>query len=289
MTSVCDLGTVIRPLFVFGGPYSNLAATEHVLEIASARGFTGGNIICTGDVVAYCAHPVETVRTVRDAGIHVVMGNCEESLGENLDDCGCGFEEGSACDVLSRSWFTFAQARIDDETRAWMRALPRLIKGAIAGRRFAVVHGHAEDISGWVFASTAAADKTRQLEKLDVDIVIGGHCGLPFIDPLDDGRLWLNAGVVGMPANDGTPRGWYATLTPGDEGNLDIRIESFEYDPSPEIEAMTRFGLPDGYRDALSSGLWPNMDVLPTAERRLRGNAIAQSHLTLKSADVAAA
>ena len=42
-----------------------------------------------------CADPVATVAAVRDWGISVIMGNCEESLGWNKDDCGCGFEEGT--------------------------------------------------------------------------------------------------------------------------------------------------------------------------------------------------
>ena len=100
--SILDLGERNAPLFVFGGPYSNLAATRRVLQIARERGFDAGDTVCTGDIIAYCAHPSETLDAVRAASIHVVMGNCEESLGEQLDDCGCGFEEGSACDVLSR-------------------------------------------------------------------------------------------------------------------------------------------------------------------------------------------
>lgn len=58
-------------------------------------------VICTGDLVAYCAHPQETVELIRDWGIHIVRGNCEESLASGALDCGCGFEEGSVCSTLS--------------------------------------------------------------------------------------------------------------------------------------------------------------------------------------------
>ncbi|MEQ8666851.1 MAG: metallophosphoesterase family protein [Rhodospirillales bacterium] len=274
MTPVRDLGTIDRPLFVFGGPYSNLAATEAVLAIARERGFAASQVVCTGDVVAYCAHPSETVRAIRNAGIHVVMGNCEESVGSALDDCGCGFEEGSACDVLSRSWFAFTNERIGEDDRAWMRTLPRQIRATIDGRRISFVHGHTDDISGWVFASAPAAEKMRHLDSLGADVVIGGHCGLPFLDDLGGGRLWLNAGVVGMPANDGTPRGWFAILKPQADGGLGVSIEALSYDNAAEIAAMTAAGLPDGYRDGLASGLWPNMDVLPPAERQAQGRAL---------------
>lgn len=289
MSDTLDIGVIDAPLFIFGGPYSNLAATKRVLEIAQAHDIAPRNVVCTGDVVAYCAHAAESVAAVREAGIHVVMGNCEESLGEQLDDCGCGFEEGTACDVLSRSWFTYANARMDDDARAWMRGLPRTITGSIAGRRFAIIHGDSHNISGWVFASTPATAKQAHFEALDVDMIIGGHCGLPFIEQLADGRVWLNAGVVGMPANDGTPRGWYAVLTPDDDGGLTVTLDAFHYDTSSEVEAMNTFGLPVGYRDALDSGLWPNMDVLPETEQKQRGIALTSTTLTIPGVDAVAA
>ena len=39
-----------------------------------------------------------------------------------------------------------------------------------------------------------------------IDAIIGGHSGLPFTQTLGS-RLWHNPGAIGMPANDGTPRG----------------------------------------------------------------------------------
>ncbi len=86
------LGSLDGPLLIFGGPYSNLQATTALLEEARALDIPPENIICTGDVVAYCADSQATVEAIRGAGIHVVMGNCEEALGNDLQDCGCGFD-----------------------------------------------------------------------------------------------------------------------------------------------------------------------------------------------------
>src|SRR5690242_151043 len=74
------------PLLIFGGPYSNLQATEAMLAEARRLGIPAGRTICTGDVVAYGADPCETVDAVRAAGIPVVMGNCDESLGTRSED-----------------------------------------------------------------------------------------------------------------------------------------------------------------------------------------------------------
>ncbi len=124
---VRNLGRIDGPLLVFGGPYSNIEATRAVLAEAKRLGVPAKHVICTGDVVAVCADPQATLDLIRDSGIAVVMGNCEESVGAGDDDCGCGFEEGSECSVMSAQWFAYASAHTDESGRAWMRALPRRI------------------------------------------------------------------------------------------------------------------------------------------------------------------
>ena len=54
------------PILVFGGPYSNLRATRALIAEAHRLGIPGDRAICTGDVVAYCAEPEETVAAIRD-------------------------------------------------------------------------------------------------------------------------------------------------------------------------------------------------------------------------------
>ena len=103
-----ELGVLDGPLLLFGGPYSNDQATEALLAEAQARDIPPQRIICTGDVVAYGGDPGKTVDLIRGAGVHVVMGNCEEAVGFGADDCGCGFEEKSECAVWSRAWYAHA-------------------------------------------------------------------------------------------------------------------------------------------------------------------------------------
>jgi uncharacterized radical SAM superfamily Fe-S cluster-containing enzyme len=261
------------PALVFGGPYSNLQATAAVLDEAARLGIPPAHIICTGDLVAYCGDPVATIALVRRSGIHVVMGNCDEQLGASGADCGCGFPEGSACERASAAWFAYADAQVGRDDRAFLAALPRRIDLAIGGRRIAVIHGSVSRINQFVFASTAAAVKRRELDLAVADGVIGGHCGLPFTQA-SDGRLWHNAGVIGMPAHDGTPRVWYSVLTPV-AGGLRIEHRALAYDHAAAAAAMARAGLPPDYREALVTGIWPSCDVLPHREIRESGVAIA--------------
>src|SRR5262245_56118620 len=212
------------PVLFFGGCYSNLEATVALQREAARLGIRPDNIVCTGDVVAYCADPAATVAAVRDWGVHVVMGNCEESLGWSKDDCGCGFETGTECEQLSIDWYAYANRELGEEPRTWMRSLPRRLDVTIGSRRLAVIHGSVDSINGFVFASTPWADKQRQIAKSGCHGVVGGHSGIPF-NHAAEGRLWHNSGALGMPANDGTPRVWYSLFIPDGDG-IEIRLMS---------------------------------------------------------------
>ncbi len=277
-----DLGPQNERLLIFGGPYGNLAATRALRERAFELGIAPARVICTGDLVAYCAEPAQTIELVRDWGIHVVMGNCEEALGFDEPDCGCGFDSGSQCSTLSVTWYRYARRRVDSAQRLWMRKLPRSIGFEFAGKRFRVVHGSLASINEFVFASSDPAARLAQLRQADVDAVIGGHSGIPFGQALGE-RYWLNAGVIGLPANDGGTHGWYLIAEP-EPGGLRCSWQRLAYD----FEASRRTTLAAGmaeYGEALASGLWPSMDILPAAERARRGQPLNLPDIFVPAAD----
>lgn len=263
---------VDEPILIFGGCYSNFEATRTLLGVIDRLGFAPRNVICTGDVVAYCADPQATADLVRASGIRVVMGNCEEALAAAAGDCGCGFVPGSTCDRLSSQWYAFAAAHLDEDTRKWMGSLPRKLEVSMNGYRLAVIHGGAKQINRFIFASTPSAVKQEEIGWLKCDGVIAGHCGLPFTQLIGD-HFWHNSGALGMPANDGTRRTWYSILYPQDDG---IMIEPLPllYPAEETSTKMQACGLTGGYDKALLSGIWPSTDVLPAAERARAGLAL---------------
>jgi hypothetical protein len=297
MTETLDLGEIPGPLLVFGGPYGNLQATEALLAEAARLGIPPRNMLCSGDLVAYCGDPKATVALIRTAGIPVVMGNCEEQLGSGAEDCGCGYAEGSSCDLMAAQWYRYASEQLDAETKAWMARLPRRIAltlsaagsgprsgpggGAGDGLRLTAIHGGVDLINRFVFPATPAAEKAEQLALASGDGVIGGHSGLPFSEIVSSRQgslLWHNAGVIGLPANDGTPRAWYSLLRPGPEG-LEIEHRPLAYDHAAAAAALRSADLPAAYAETLETGLWPADDVMPEADRARRGRAIQPAEL----------
>ena len=259
-----DLGALEGPVMLFGGPYSNLQATEALMAEAARRGVAAENAICTGDVTAYCGSPAETVTMVREWGCPVVAGNCEEQLADGADDCGCGFEEGSVCDALSAEWYAFASRRISAEDRLWMAGLPKRLVFTHRGRRWAVIHGGARDVSRfiWPGQTDVIAGEIAALESEagPLDGVIAGHCGVAFIEEVG-GKPWINAGVIGMPQNDGRAETMFAML---DDGPT---LHRLSYDAAGAAAAMS--GRASPYAAALTTGWWPSEDVLPLTLRRV--------------------
>ncbi len=262
-----DLGELDAPVFLFGGPYSNLQATQAAKAAAHDRQIPASHVICTGDILAYCGQPVETLSEIQSWGCAIVAGNCEKQLASFQQDCGCGFDEGTVCDRLSAGWYGHVDQAVQAADRDWMASLPDILSFSHQGLRCAVIHGGLRDISRFIWE---VSEDTVFLEEIGeihavtghVDIVISGHCGLPFQRKVQ-GVTWLNAGAIGMPPNDGRSETRYAVLSDG-------RAEIFglEYDHVGAQTAMKAAGLIQGYDAALVSGYWPSEDVLPPELRR---------------------
>jgi len=288
---VKDLGVLEGPVLVFGGAYSNLQALESMLAEVKRLGIPASNVIHTGDVVAYCAQPRETSELLKASGVECLMGNCEESIGQGALDCGCGFPEDSKCEEYSVNWYAHVTEEIknDAHLKTWMGELPRRIEFEVGGKRMAVVHGSPRRIAEFVWASMSDQEFNDLMKPLPkhIDGVIGGHSGIPFTrfvpSPEGKERMWLNAGVIGMPANDSTKRGWYAILTPEASGNVEVSIKALDYDADGAAAAIfARENLVRGYADALTSGIWPSHDVLPVQEQMETGIPLDEKKVVWK-------
>ena len=86
MAKIAQIGTLTGDVLLFGGPYSNLHATQALF--AGTVHMPRKNRICTGDMVAYCADPVATSKLVLDQTARIIAGNCEVQLVARADDCG---------------------------------------------------------------------------------------------------------------------------------------------------------------------------------------------------------
>ena len=268
-----DIGTLNGPLLVFGGPYSNLEATIAILDKAKTLSIPPAQIICTGDITAYCGNPQETSQILQDSGIHIIQGNCDESLAIDSDDCACGFDDNSACEVLANKWYSYSKEQTNNELKKWMGTLPYRIKFKLGNYKFHVLHGSNSSINEFIFPSSDKEYLEQEIKDTNADVVIGGHSGMQFTSIIDN-KVWHNPGVIGMPANDGTSRTWYALITE-DNGKITFNHKILDYDYMKAAKTMVDNSLIE-YAKTIETGLWPSLDVLPNTEKQKTGIAFQE-------------
>ncbi len=265
-----NIGQINGKLLIFGGVYSNLQALEAIQKIAQKEAIPPRNIICTGDIVAYCAQPEACIQVIRDWDIHSILGNVEIQLRDNLDDCGCNFDDGSRCDVFSRQWFPYAQSKVSQASKNWFHQLPDHLTFDYANKKCLVVHGSFFETSGFIFRSTDWAIKQKNFDATQADIILGGHCGLPFSD-IQNEKYWLNPGVIGMPANNGQTSVWYMILN---DEPFSFQHHVLNYDYQTAAQLMNENQLLPQYAHTLQTGIWDNCDILPVLETQQQGKPI---------------
>src|SRR5688572_11683473 len=123
---------------IFGDLHGNSAATEAVL--AAIDGAAPDAVYCLGDLVGYGARPNETVELVRARGIPTVMGNYDDGVGFDRDDCGCAYKDRDEEARGQRSLFWSREVTTDDH-KAYLRSLLPEVRFEAAGVRFRLVHG----------------------------------------------------------------------------------------------------------------------------------------------------
>ncbi len=263
-----NLGTLSGQILVFGGVYSNLQALEALYEKAAELQINPANIICTGDVVAYCAQPLECINFIKNWKINCIAGNVEINLAQGIDDCGCNFEDGGRCDTHSKQWYNYLRQQLSEKELTWMANLPHYIKFKFGNRNVFVLHGAYNETSRYIFKSTPFVVKAEQFLLAKADVILAGHCGLPFAQNIDE-KLWINAGVIGMPANDGTNRVWYSILD--DFNGVNANLKPLHYNHELAARLMETKPLPQVYRKTLLTGFWDNCEILPKEEEALQG------------------
>ena len=267
MTKTRDLGALNGDLLLFGGVYSNAQALDALIAAAASHGIAPSNCIFTGDVVAYGADALACAQRLAAFNCPAILGNCEQQLLDGASDCGCGFDEGTACDIASKTWFDHASRQIGAHARDLWGDAADWVTLTHAGKRYAVIHGGAQDVARFIWPSDEDAVFAQEFAALEaaigpLDGVISGHSGIAFEREIA-GKTWINAGVIGMPPHDARPETRYAVLS--DDG---LRFYPLAYDHNAAAQAMQDAGLTQGYEVALRTGIWPSEDVLPQTLRR---------------------
>lgn len=255
----------LQRIAVFGGVYNNTQALQAVLADAQGQGVE--RVFCLGDVGGFGPHPDRAVALLRDADVLSMQGNYDESVGNALEDCQCGYTDPRDNHYAEIS-YRYTLDHTSPRNRAWLRELPAGFRVTLGGRRVRMAHGSPRRINEFLWASTTPAPFIeRLLARHDADLVLVTHTGLHWSRMVAPGRGLVNVGAIGRPANDGDTGVWYSVLT-AVEGGIDVEMRRVAYDHEGLAAEMRAEGLPEAFVETILTGWWTTcLEILPAKER----------------------
>ena len=235
-------------LAYFSDVHSSIHALRSVLEDVEDQ--EPDLVLCGGDLVGYGAHPNEVIEELRGRGLPTIMGNYDEGVGFDRDDCGCAYrtEQERRWGALSLSW---SREMVTVRNKAWLRSLPRSIEKDWEGRHVVMVHGSPRRINEYLYEDRREATLRRLLDMVRADVLICGHTHVPY-DRGIDGRSVINGGSVGKPKH-GNPMACYVVIDVGAD-TVQSTFRFVEYDVEAAARAVEESGLPDHYAHLIRTG-----------------------------------
>lgn len=234
---------------IFGDVHANLPALEAVMADMDARGLT--ERYCLGDLVGYGTFPNEVTEIIYASGIPTIMGNYDQGVGNNSDDCGCAYKTEVEEERGKRS-IAWTNAHTTDENKAFLRSLKSNIPLTLGDLRVLLVHGSPRKVNEYLYEERPVESFERLMDGAQVDVLVCGHTHLPYHKILPSGRHVVNAGSVGKP-KDGDNRACYITLS---EEGRDLKVDFIRvtYDIERAAQAIQMSEMPHEYATMLREG-----------------------------------
>jgi hypothetical protein len=250
---------------VFGGVYNNHLALTAAIADARRRGCE--KLFCLGDLGAFGPHPDKIFPLLIDNGVETMQGNYDNSIGNDLPDCQCGYTD-PADNYYARLSYQYTYRNTSPQWRPWLAALPREIRFELGNvRRVLCCHGSPRKMNEFLWESTTPTHLLERFaDQFNTDIIVATHTGLPWTRALSNNRLFVNCGVLGRPANDGTTNVGYTILDAGDP-----KVATYvplEYDHRALAAEMKAQELPAPFIETVLTGWWTTcLEILPVKER----------------------
>lgn len=250
---------------VFGGIYNNYLALEAALADAHHRGVDG--FYCLGDMGAFGPYPDRVFPLLREHNVQCIQGNYDNSVGNGLPDCQCGYTD-PRDNHFARLSYAYTFANTSAANHAWLRDLPAQRRIELGRYRFLLCHGSPRRTNEFLWESTTSTHFLEHLcQNHNADVILTTHTGIKWHRRLANDRHFINVGVLGRPENDGKPNVWstFLTATPA----LTVEFVPVTYDHQRLAAEMRSERLPEEFVETVLTGWWTTcLEVLPAKERK---------------------
>lgn len=249
---------------VFGGVYNNYLALEALVADAHSKGIE--QLYCLGDLGAFGPFPDKVFPVLKENNIKVVQGNYDNSIGNGLDDCQCGYTD-PRDNYFAQISYDYTFRNTSQAFKDWQKKLPSEIRLELGGKRILLCHGSPRRTNEFLWESTTPDHfLTKLFAEYDADVILSTHTGIHWERRLPGNKLFANAGVIGRPENDGKTNVWYAILTV--TGSVDIEFVPLFYDHDRLASEMEAEGIPTEFVETVRTGWWTTcLEILPAKER----------------------
>jgi putative phosphoesterase len=227
--------------------HANLPALEAVWADLDAQ--EPDAVFCLGDLVGYGAHPNEVIDFVQARQIPTVIGNYDDGVGFDRDDCGCVYKDPDD-DRRGKQSLLWTREHTLPDRKSYLRALPIQIRQDLGRQHVLLVHGSPRRINEYLYEDRPPSVFENVAKVAACDLLFFGHTHLPYQKQV--GRtLFVNTGSVGKP-KDGDPRAGYVIVDLIGRPRVDFRRVA--YDVAAAARAVRESGLPTHFADLLESG-----------------------------------
>ena len=230
---------------IFSDIHGNAIALEAVLKDIKTRQID--LVFCLGDLVGYGAYPNEVIDLIRSNHIPSIMGNYDDAVGYNRDDCGCDYKDPQMI-VLGLRSLDWMKEHVGAENKIYLRGLLHRLEFNIFGQRVLLVHGSPRKINEYLVEDHPAEFCLQLINEAETDVLVCGHTHLANFKNLE-GKFLINPGSVGKP-KDGDSRAGYLIIQ-FEESKLNTEIVRVPYDVEAMARAIEATDLPHQFAEAL--------------------------------------
>ncbi len=229
--------------------HSNHAALKAVLKDIKKQKIE--KIFCLGDLVGYGPYPNKIFTILKDANMQILLGNYDEAVAFEKDECGCGYTNLISSEMGKIS-FEWTRKHTSQENKEWIKKLPREIRLNTNNKKILMVHGSPDNISGRV---DLMDDKEvdSMMEKTNIDILFCAHTHIPYHKIIGNKHI-INPGSIGRP-RIGSPQANYAIVSTNKGVNVKFRF--IDYDHESFAKEIENSDMPkNNFAEVIRTGYW---------------------------------
>jgi putative phosphoesterase len=234
-------------LAVISDIHGNIHALESVW--ADLQGQAPDFVMCLGDLVGYGAYPNEVIDFVCQRNVPVLMGNYDDGVGFDRDDCGCIYKDPTDHALGQQSLF-WTREQVTSERKEYLRTLPFDRREHIGDREVLFVHGSPRKINEYMYEDRPDSVFANIARVAQCEVLFFGHTHLPYQKQVAR-TLFVNTGSVGKP-KDRDARAGYVLADFG--SSMKVEVRRVAYDVAAAARAVRESGLPAHFAHLLETG-----------------------------------